>query len=118
MELSSFLIMVVVSVLILYVCAEAGSWHETKRARKKEGLKLPGKRRYLWVVHGFYCFNCKTELNLRDMIPIISYILYRGKCRYCGNPIGIRNLISEIIGLVVGILLIWAYWSVTIWTMS
>lgn len=34
-----------------------------------------------------HCDNCTHELSLLDMIPIISYIFLRGKCRYCGTKI-------------------------------
>lgn len=30
-----------------------------------------------------YCENCKTPLKWLDMIPIISYLLLQGRCRYC-----------------------------------
>ena len=29
------------------------------------------------------CFNCFHKLNVLDLIPIISYIFLKGKCRYC-----------------------------------
>ena len=35
------------------------------------------------------------------MIPVLSYICFRGKCRYCGEKIRIRYLILEVLsGLV------------------
>jgi leader peptidase (prepilin peptidase)/N-methyltransferase len=30
-----------------------------------------------------YCESCKTQLIWKDMVPILSYILLHGKCRYC-----------------------------------
>ena len=34
-----------------------------------------------------HCDNCTHELSLLDMVPIISYLFLRGRCRYCGTKI-------------------------------
>ena len=34
-----------------------------------------------------YCDNCKKTLKWYDMIPIVSYIISGGQCRYCGKKI-------------------------------
>lgn len=34
-----------------------------------------------------HCPKCKKTLSSFDLIPIVSYILLRGKCRYCKKPI-------------------------------
>ena len=48
-----------------------------------------------------FCPNCNHKLGFWDMIPIFSYIAFRGKCRYCGEKIRIRYLILEVLsGLV------------------
>jgi prepilin signal peptidase PulO-like enzyme (type II secretory pathway) len=52
-----------------------------------------------------HCFNCGHVLVWKDMIPVISYIMLRGKCRYCGHSIGPRSMIVE---LVTGLLFILA----------
>ncbi len=33
------------------------------------------------------CLFCKHTLNWYDLIPILSFILLKGKCRYCNNKI-------------------------------
>jgi leader peptidase (prepilin peptidase) / N-methyltransferase len=30
-----------------------------------------------------HCPSCKHELNWKDLIPVLSYLYLRGKCRYC-----------------------------------
>jgi len=48
-----------------------------------------------------YCPNCNHKLNFWDLIPILSYIFLRGKCKYCNNKISPRYIIIEAIsGLV------------------
>jgi len=34
-----------------------------------------------------YCPSCKHVLAWNDLIPIISFFILRGKCRYCGKKI-------------------------------
>lgn len=48
-----------------------------------------------------FCPKCNHKLSFWDMIPILSYILLGGKCRYCKEKIRIRYLLLEIFtGLV------------------
>ena len=44
------------------------------------------------------CTTCKHELARKDLIPIISWVRLRGKCRYCGAKISARYTIVEMIG--------------------
>lgn len=48
------------------------------------------------------CPRCKHPIAWRDNIPVVSWLLLRGRCRHCGEPISIQYPIIE---LVVG--LIW-----------
>ena len=38
------------------------------------------------------------ELATKDLIPIISWISLKGKCRYCGEKISARYTIVESLG--------------------
>ena len=29
-----------------------------------------------------HCYNCNARLNILDLVPILSWTLLRGKCRY------------------------------------
>lgn len=77
-----------------------------------------------WMRGRSKCDACNHELGWWDLIPIISYLGLRGKCRYCHSPIGIRNLIIEIVcGLgfvaVPGVLLKAVFWvTVVIFVMD
>jgi len=42
-----------------------------------------------------HCTECKTPIAWHDNIPLISYLLLRGRCRSCGSSIRIRYLIVE-----------------------
>lgn len=32
-----------------------------------------------------HCLSCNHVLGWLDLIPILSYFLFKGKCRYCGE---------------------------------
>lgn len=34
-----------------------------------------------------HCTACQYNLSLKDLIPVVSYFLLKGKCRYCGEKI-------------------------------
>src|SRR3989344_8918050 len=47
------------------------------------------------------CDSCKHKLSWYDLMPIISFTLLNGKCRYCKAPISIQYPISEIFTAVI-----------------
>jgi leader peptidase (prepilin peptidase)/N-methyltransferase len=50
--------------------------------------RMPLKRS---VVHpGSACMSCGTEIRWYDNVPLLSYVLLRGRCRSCGAGIGLR----------------------------
>ena len=48
------------------------------------------------VKPGSYCPNCFHNLGVADLIPVASYILLRGRCRYCRTRIPLRYLVIEL----------------------
>jgi leader peptidase (prepilin peptidase)/N-methyltransferase len=51
------------------------------------------------------CPSCGTELAARDNIPVLSWVLLRGKCRTCGAPISWQYPVVELLtaGLFAGV---------------
>ena len=47
------------------------------------------------LVKRSYCTNCNHNLGFFDLIPILSYLLCGGKCRYCKDKISIRYFLLE-----------------------
>ncbi|MDI6601929.1 MAG: prepilin peptidase [Thermoanaerobacteraceae bacterium] len=43
-----------------------------------------------------HCTSCNTKLKPIDMIPVLSYIFLKGRCRYCGSHISIRYPLVEL----------------------
>lgn len=42
-----------------------------------------------------HCTKCNHNLNPLDLIPVISYMFLKGKCRYCSEKISIRYPLIE-----------------------
>jgi leader peptidase (prepilin peptidase)/N-methyltransferase len=73
--------------------ASVGSFLNVVVYRLPRGISL--------VSPGSHCPNCQTPLAWRDNIPVLGWILLKGKCRYCGKAISRRYPIVETItGLV------------------
>ncbi|MEA3493615.1 MAG: prepilin peptidase [Candidatus Margulisiibacteriota bacterium] len=44
-----------------------------------------------------HCPRCKHKLSFFDLVPIVSYFILRGKCRYCGEKISFRYPLVELV---------------------
>jgi leader peptidase (prepilin peptidase)/N-methyltransferase len=72
-----------------------------------------------------HCPNCGERIKWYDNIPVISYLLLRGKCRNCGSPISIQYPLVELLtgfltAAVVykfGLTLTALYYAVFIWSL-
>lgn len=62
-------------------------------------LRLPERRPI--VVARSACDRCGHRLGARDLIPLVSYALSRGRCRYCGEAIGSFHAAIELAALAV-----------------
>jgi leader peptidase (prepilin peptidase) / N-methyltransferase len=56
------------------------------RMGRRESIVSPGSR----------CPNCGEPLRARDNIPVISWLVLRGRCRACGEPISPRYPLVEL----------------------
>jgi leader peptidase (prepilin peptidase)/N-methyltransferase len=46
------------------------------------------------------CLSCDQELAWYDNVPVVSYLLLRGRCRSCGARFGVRYLAVELLTAV------------------
>ncbi|UCG14871.1 MAG: prepilin peptidase [Deltaproteobacteria bacterium] len=44
---------------------------------------------------GSHCPQCKSPIRFYDNLPLLSYLLLRGKCRHCRTPISFRYFLVE-----------------------
>ncbi|MDP3921569.1 MAG: prepilin peptidase [Candidatus Omnitrophota bacterium] len=61
-----------------------------------------------------HCPKCKTPIQWYDNVPIISYLVLRGKCRECHAPISWRYVVTEILSGCVWLFL-WLHFDFSGW---
>ena len=70
------------------------------------GLRIPKKESI--IKPGSHCENCGHVLSWYELIPIISFIMLKGKCRNCKTELSIMYPLSE---LFCGILFAISFYS-------
>ena len=68
---------------------------------KEEKKKDPGKRSV--------CLSCGKKLEWYENVPIVSWLVQRGKCRKCGAKIGKAEILAEVLGAVSFGLITWKF---------
>ncbi len=67
-------------------------------------VRIPGGKSI--VLPASACVKCGAAIRPYDNIPVISYLLLRGKCRKCGNPI---SAMYPVVELLTGLLFLGCY---------
>lgn len=66
-----------------------------------------------WSKSRSKCDSCGHVLNAADLIPVLSYLFLRGKCRYCGEKIPANGFVAELVwsccGLVIAVCVLLFY---------
>lgn len=70
-----------------------------------------------WTKGKSICPACRHELHTRDLIPLLSYIFSKGKCRYCGENISPRYPLTEL-GLAVIFVAVFLRYGFTLYTLD
>ena len=87
--------------------------------------RFPDEKPLVWSRS--VCEGCGTVLTPRDLLPLVSWVLARGRCRRCGHPLGwfypgveIAALIVVVIALAVdempraGLDCLFGWWLLTL----
>lgn len=65
-------------------------------------FRVPRKQSF---VKGFsVCPACGHRLGATDLVPIVSWLFLRGRCRYCKARIGVRDTLVELLGGLLALL--------------
>jgi len=56
-----------------------------------------------------FCPNCHKQLRWFELIPVLSYVIQRGKCRHCGQRIAKLYPLME---LLTGSLFAFTFWQI------
>ncbi|HET9819248.1 MAG TPA: A24 family peptidase [Rhodanobacteraceae bacterium] len=93
-------------------------------------LRLPARMEYFWkrdaremlelaedgesappdlVRKGSHCPRCRHPLAAWDNIPLLSWLLLRGRCRYCKAPISKQYPLVELLCGVASAIVVWKF---------
>ncbi|MGH8125568.1 MAG: prepilin peptidase [Rhodanobacteraceae bacterium] len=93
-------------------------------------LRLPARMEYLWkrdarltlglaeddepappdiVRKGSHCPHCKHPLAPWDNIPLLSWLLLGGRCRYCKAPISMQYPLVELLAGIASAIVVWHF---------
>ena len=61
---------------------------------------------------GSHCRACGRRLNALDLLPVVGYLVRRGRCATCRTPIGIS---SPVVEAVAGILMLVPLMLLSLW---
>lgn len=56
-----------------------------------------------------HCFACGHRVLARDNIPILSFLLLRGRCRHCGVKFSARHALVEALTGALSALVLWVF---------
>ncbi|QZT35482.1 A24 family peptidase [Caldalkalibacillus thermarum TA2.A1] len=59
------------------------------------GLRLPQGESVIWPPSR--CARCRHRLKALDLVPLLSWLLLRGQCRYCGHKISDAYPLMELL---------------------
>jgi leader peptidase (prepilin peptidase)/N-methyltransferase len=62
------------------------------------------------IFPGSHCPHCQRSIPFYDNIPLVSYLLLRGKCRYCKSPISLQYPLVEGVTAFSSFLLFSRFW--------
>jgi leader peptidase (prepilin peptidase) / N-methyltransferase len=51
------------------------------------------------------CMHCSHELSAPDLVPLLSYLWLKGRCRYCGSAVSMQYPLVELIAAGISVLL-------------
>ena len=93
-------------------------------------LRLPARMEYFWkrdaremlemtaedeaappdiVRKGSHCPHCKHSLAAWDNIPLLSWLVLRGRCRYCKTPLSVQYPLVELLCGVASAIVVWHF---------
>jgi leader peptidase (prepilin peptidase)/N-methyltransferase len=61
------------------------------------------------VYPGSHCVKCGKPIAWYDNIPLLSWIILRGKCRHCQERISIRYPLIELLSGLLSVLCFWCF---------
>ena len=79
-----------IKIIIFAIGACLGSFISALMDRRRLGMSI--------ISPPSFCESCGKRIRPYDLVPIISFIILRGRCRFCKDKISIKTFLIEILG--------------------
>ena len=84
-------------------CTEFLQVHDSEEKREEKGVP------FNLMVPGSHCPHCHHAVRSYENIPVLSYLLLRGRCSQCGVRISIRYPLLEVFTALISVLTVWRF---------
>lgn len=108
-------------IIVIFLGLIFGSFGSVILSRRGESDTIKQASSILWGRSA--CPHCKTTLQARDLVPLLSFVFQKGRCRYCKKKISWLYPILELWSALI-FAIIWRYGAdqgvgmVLFWTAS
>lgn len=67
------------------------------------------EKKFNLIMPGSQCPHCGHHISALENIPVISYLLLKGKCSSCGQAISVRYPLIEVVSAILSIMVAWQF---------
>lgn len=61
------------------------------------------------IIEPSHCPHCRHKLTWYDTLPVVSWVMLRGRCRHCAEPISVQYPLVELLTAILGIVSVWRF---------
>lgn len=79
------------------------------QAREILGLPLEPRARYDLARPASHCPHCGHAISAWENVPLVSWLVLRGRCRHCRAPIGWRYPLVELLAALAALAALWRF---------
>ncbi|MFN3581863.1 MAG: prepilin peptidase [Pseudomonas sp.] len=84
-------------------------WLRQAREMLEPEIEQPDQAPYNLILPHSHCPHCKTEIKAWQNLPLISYLLLRGRCGHCKARISPRYPLVELLTAVLSMVVAWQF---------
>ncbi|MBX3117818.1 MAG: prepilin peptidase [Fimbriimonadaceae bacterium] len=67
----------------------------------------------LWNPSHSFCPSCKAQLGFSEMVPLLSWLFQKGRCRFCASVVPVRYFLVELLNAAIWGGIWYQYFSAT-----
>ena len=84
-------------------------WLQQSREMLNPDASQPEQATYNLILPHSHCPHCKAEIKAWQNLPVISYLLLKGRCGQCRAPISSRYPLVELLTAALSMVVAWQY---------